>query len=108
MFLLGDYYQKQKKYSLSWDYYNKANKAISNQIIEFNINDHKNRFNVIKKIFKEIYKNNYDLESDKRKLFFIVGLPRSGTTLVEQILSNNDDVFCAGEINLFLKVLIKY
>ena len=99
LFLLGDYYQKQKKYSLSWDYYNKANKAISNQIIEFNINDHKNRFNVIKKIFKEIYKNNYDLESDKRKLFFIVGLPRSGTTLVEQILSNNDDVLVQEKSN---------
>jgi Flp pilus assembly protein TadD len=30
---------------------------------------------------------------------FIVGMPRSGTTLVEQILSSHPDVFGAGEIN---------
>ena len=32
---------------------------------------------------------------------FIVGMPRSGTTLVEQILSSHPDVFGAGEINWF-------
>ena len=30
---------------------------------------------------------------------FIVGMPRSGTTLVEQILASHSDVFAAGELN---------
>jgi len=33
------------------------------------------------------------------KLIFIVGMPRSGTTLVEQILASHPDVYGAGELN---------
>ncbi len=36
---------------------------------------------------------------------FIVGLPRSGSTLVERILGNHSDVFAAGELNDFAEVL---
>jgi cytochrome c-type biogenesis protein CcmH/NrfG len=32
---------------------------------------------------------------------FIVGMPRSGTTLIEQILASHPEVFGAGELNLF-------
>jgi tetratricopeptide (TPR) repeat protein len=32
---------------------------------------------------------------------FIVGMPRSGTTLVERILAGHDDVFAAGELSEF-------
>ena len=32
---------------------------------------------------------------------FIVGMPRSGTTLIEQILASHPDVFGAGELSLF-------
>ena len=32
---------------------------------------------------------------------FVVGMPRSGTTLIEQILASHPNVFGAGELNLF-------
>ena len=32
---------------------------------------------------------------------FIVGMPRSGTTLIEQILASHPDIFGAGELSLF-------
>jgi tetratricopeptide (TPR) repeat protein len=35
------------------------------------------------------------------KPIFILGMPRSGTTLVEQILASHPEVFGAGELNLF-------
>jgi len=38
---------------------------------------------------------------------FIVGLPRSGTTLVERIIAAHDDVFAAGELNNFSAELVK-
>jgi tetratricopeptide (TPR) repeat protein len=37
----------------------------------------------------------------KRRPIFIVGMPRSGSTLVEQIISNHHDVYGAGELNNF-------
>lgn len=37
--------------------------------------------------------------SEKSVPVFILGMPRSGTSLVEQIVSNHSDVFGAGELN---------
>ncbi len=38
---------------------------------------------------------------DSREPIFIVGMPRTGTTLVERILSSHPDVFSAGELTNF-------
>jgi len=38
---------------------------------------------------------------------FVVGLPRTGTTLVDRILSSHPDVFSAGELNCFATELVK-
>ncbi|MBO9498732.1 MAG: tetratricopeptide repeat protein [Novosphingobium sp.] len=41
------------------------------------------------------------------RLLFIVGMPRSGSTLVEQILASNDAVYGAGEVKYFSQGLHK-
>jgi tetratricopeptide (TPR) repeat protein len=38
---------------------------------------------------------------DSDEPIFVVGMPRTGTTLVERILASHDDVFAAGELNEF-------
>ena len=54
------------------------------------------------------------LKINKKKLFnnpqsiFIVGMPRSGSTLIESILSMNKDVNDLGEINIFEKSFIEW
>ena len=32
-------------------------------------------------------------------MIFVVGMPRSGTTLTEQIISSHEDVYGAGELS---------
>lgn len=44
---------------------------------------------------------------DSREPIFIVGLPRTGTTLVERILGSHSEVFAAGELNNFAESLTR-
>jgi hypothetical protein len=43
---------------------------------------------------------------DSQEPIFIVGLPRSGTTLVERILGSHSTVYSAGELNDFSQALV--
>ncbi len=53
---------------------------------------------VFTKEFFEKRKSWRGCEDPKRVPIFIVGMPRSGTTLLEQILSSHDSVYGAGEL----------
>ena len=41
---------------------------------------------------EQIKKNNYHLESQTRKIFFLLALPRSGNTLFGSIMNQNPDI----------------
>ncbi|MFL6722726.1 MAG: sulfotransferase, partial [Sphingomicrobium sp.] len=63
-------------------------------------------FDAIMKAFpKEAFANRkYDGIDDERPVF-IIGMPRSGSTLVEQILSSHPDVYGAGEVKYLSRAL---
>jgi tetratricopeptide (TPR) repeat protein len=63
-------------------------------------------FDAIRAVFpKEAFENRkYDGLDDDRPVF-IVGMPRSGSTLVEQILSSHPDVYGAGEVKYLARAL---
>ena len=44
--------------------------------------------------------------TQKKKTIFIIGMPRSGTTLAEQIISSHKHVYGAGELS-FLEAAIR-
>ena len=54
------------------------------------------------------FQNDFEkIETKKtRKIIFIVGMPRSGTSLVEQIISSHNNVYGGGEL-AFLKNIIE-
>lgn len=65
--------------------------------------------NFIKKIIRS-YKELPQIDIDHNlgeELIFIVGMPRSGTTLLESIVANSSDVHAGGEMSSF-KNLIQY
>ncbi|WP_265561655.1 tetratricopeptide repeat-containing sulfotransferase family protein [Sphingomicrobium arenosum] len=59
-------------------------------------------FDAIRAAFpKEVFENRKFEGIDNERLVFIVGMPRSGSTLTEQIISTHKDVFGAGEVKYF-------
>lgn len=54
---------------------------------------------------EEIFKNRPFAGNDDSRPVFIVGMPRSGSTLVEQIVSNHPDIYGAGEVKYLSKAL---
>lgn len=59
-------------------------------------------FDNIRKVFPaDIFRNRPFPGDPTARPVFIVGMPRSGSTLVEQILASHDDVYGAGEVKYF-------
>ena len=65
---------------------------------------------MVKEAFSSYSKADYNADLDFPKLnkvpFFILGMPRSGTTLVEQIISSHPEVH-AGELPILADGVIK-
>ena len=94
-FALGKYFEDIEDYKESFLNYSNANK-IMKENSNYNINDYKTEFARIKNFnFDDLFNSNNKIS---RKLIFIVGMPRSGTSLVEQILSSHHDIFGGGEL----------
>ena len=107
-FALGKAYEDLKDYKKSFKYYESANYTYR-KTLNFSIKEIKKEFNDIKKIYEknlfEKFKNKNT--NSKYQVIFILGMPRSGTTLVEQILSNHSKVFGAGEVNFIPDLMNK-
>ena len=102
-FALGKANEDLKDYNLSFNYYKKGNDILKINST-FNIDEERKDFLKLKNFDYQLNEN-FKL-NEKRKLIFIVGMPRSGTSLVEQILSSHNDVYGGGELT-FLKDIIE-
>ena len=102
-FALGKANEDLKEYNQSFCYYDKGNNLLKKNSI-FKIENEKKNFLQIKSFFSD------DIKKIKlkefRKIIFIVGMPRSGTSLIEQIISSHNNVYGGGEL-VFLKELIE-
>ena len=73
--------------------------------ITYNINNEIQLFKNIKKFFNSSKIN--QIKNENKKLIFILGMPRSGTSLIEQILSSHEKVFGAGELDYLNRIIKK-
>tara|TARA_B100001121_G_scaffold218973_1_gene192266 strand:- start:8384 stop:9940 length:1557 start_codon:yes stop_codon:yes gene_type:complete len=96
LFSLGKACEDTTEYEKSYKYLEQANKVMKT-ITKYNFENDEYNFKCIKKIFEKNIKN-IETKNDDRKLIFIVGLPRSGTSLIEQILASHTNIYGAGEL----------
>ena len=89
-------------------FYQKAN-YLNDQRIDYKIENDEKFFKIIKNLFSNKISPLLKKEVNKKYLnknpIFILGMPRSGSTLVEQIICSHSDVFGAGELEILDKVV---
>ncbi|WP_434723698.1 tetratricopeptide repeat-containing sulfotransferase family protein [Mesorhizobium sp. RIZ17] len=99
-FGLGKVNDDLKDYGRAFDYFAEGN-AIRRKVINYDAARTRNEFEAMKDAFDTAFfeKHRPSGISDDTPIF-VVGMPRSGTTLVEQIIASHPQVFGAGELNI--------
>ena len=84
----------------AYNHYNEGN-VLRKKLLNYDINNDLELFRKIKSNYSQIVQNSLEPDKLSKSLtpIFIVGMPRSGTTLVEQIISSHSKVTGAGELN---------
>jgi hypothetical protein len=100
-FAMGKLCDNLQMFEKSFEYYRSGNMLKRSQV-EFNIDSYADYLSRIKKIFSAAFiENRKSWGSDSEMPIFIFGMPRSGTTLVEQIIASHPYVYGGGELQFF-------
>jgi len=109
-FALSKAYEDLKDFKTSASYLtigNKLRKSVMKK--KYNIENIKKHFSMLQNIFSHFSSQaNNTFGSDSNKPIFIVGMPRSGTTLVEQIISSHAKVESGGELSYIGNIIYDY
>tara|TARA_B100001996_G_C18657665_1_gene591830 strand:+ start:134 stop:1699 length:1566 start_codon:yes stop_codon:yes gene_type:complete len=99
-FGLGKALEDVGEYEDAFSYLNLGN-SIHRKNIDFSIEDSRRYFESLKVDYENI--KGLDIVKRDKKNLFVLGMPRSGTSLVEQILASHSQVVGGGELKHFLK-----
>ena len=79
--------------------------ALRKKSLNYDISQDERYYKQIKSNYQPIAQHSIDIDKSEKNLIpiFIVGLPRSGTTLAEQIISSHSQVTGAGELSFVFK-----
>ncbi len=103
---LGKAHDDLGKVDKAFEYFSQANR-LQKQVLGYDIQEDKEQFAFIKSLFAEDVSPLAagKFEPAAREPIFIVGMPRSGTSLVEQILASHPEVFGAGEMETLGQIM---
>ena len=103
-FSLGNIYHEVEIFDKAFEHFNKAN-GLKRLCITYNAQNHSAYVDrLIESNTKEYFQEKATCGSDSGLPVFIIGMPRSGTTLVEQILSSHPQVHGASELAFFVHI----
>ena len=104
LFALGKAYESRKNYKKSFEYYEKGN-WMQRKLVDYNAHENSNNIDSIISFFEENYDNiNFSSGFDTNEPIFILGLPRAGSTLLEQILSAHPEVEGTQELHNIMTI----
>ena len=81
-----------------------AGNLLKKKELNYNVTIETNLLENIKKEFKQ-NKFNFKNKKNDKNIIFILGMPRSGTSLVEQIITSHNNVFGAGELPILSNII---
>lgn len=104
LFALGKAYESKGDYKKSFTFYEKGN-WMQRKIVEYNAQENANNIDSIIDFFKK-NKSEIDFNSgyEGQDPIFILGLPRAGSTLLEQILSSHSCIEGTQELHNIMTI----
>ena len=97
-FALAKAYEDKRDYSQAWDHYHAGNQK-KREVIDYDPVEHEVHLQHVKEVFSsEFFAEHASAGYQEAGPIFIIGLPRSGSTLVEQILASHSQVEGTAEL----------
>ena len=96
-FALGKAYEDLGEYQKSFAHYDAANK-LHRPTIKYSSDQTVAFFKQIKQAYTKDFIERNKLSKQTKEPIFVLGMPRSGTSLVEQILASHPEVYGGGEL----------
>tara|TARA_B100001964_G_C14262044_1_gene616212 strand:- start:198 stop:1787 length:1590 start_codon:yes stop_codon:yes gene_type:complete len=106
-YALFSVYQKKSEYQKAFAYLLSANRKMR-ELVDFDSRVHEREIANLKRYFGSL-PDRKDIDGlNSKRLIFVVGMPRSGTSLVEQIVDSHSEVYGAGELDLLMQSVARY
>ncbi len=102
-FALGKAFEETNKYKKSFNFYQNANN-LKRGMLNYNHNYYSNLKTELINFFEKFNLDKIKNYSNRR-VIFICGMPRSGTTLIDQIISSHTEVKATGENSILSEIL---
>ena len=106
-FALGKSFEDIRNYGVAFRHFDSANR-IMRQHMDFEISNWLHDVEKQKQVFTSALFQKFEAVGDQQaQPIFILGMPRSGTSLVEQIVASHDAVYGAGEVQTMNTAIMK-
>ena len=105
-FALGTAYEKLKNYEKSFEHYKAANDLYRKKFV-YSTDQDVEFFRQIRQVYTKDFIEKNKLAGQTKAPIFIIGMLRSATSLVEQILASHPDVYGAGELTYLGSIQFK-
>lgn len=105
LFQLAAAWEKKQDYEQAFNFAQQAN-TFTQRFLKYDAKKHRNACARIRSSFsRSLYQHRPDCGVVSALPVYVLGMPRSGTTLIEQIIAGHSQIFGAGELGVIPQVI---